>query len=593
MLKRMLSAFVCLCLLVTGTASSLAEAPAAHQLEKKTVPIYAEGMGKAYDEVPLWLVDGVTDLPYMDLKTLPEFLNAFWSVLYEDETPVQRYSGEYDASLQRYTLIYTVNGAAIHFNVESGSLIFVDYELMNYGAESQPLDLLNNPEFTVDGEPYLFQRVLQPQMIRKGDFPVISLPEYGIEFITQGDQILLPMQTLLDILLAMPYGGLLCYNGEALFLGGSEVFFSKEYNQELGQYEKVYTELGNLYYGAAPRARSKELAEYGVSELCLMMDAFYGLGEAHGIQNFYQLIISTGLLGDLLDPDPLKADQAVATLIDAYLDDQHSAYLGNSALAGKDGTIVSVDGYSSKSYNTLTGMYKAFQDAVMPEGRPVYQEVGDTAYVTFDEFIVKRSTDYYGLDLDSEASIQDTISLMMFAHHQITREDSPIRNVVLDLTMNSGGNADAAIFVIGWFLGEAQMSLVHTFTGARATNVYKVDVNQDRVFDDKDSIYANYNLYCLISPLSFSCGNLVPWAFHASGMVTLIGDTSGGGSCIVQPMATAWGTIFQTSSPKRFSFVRNGSYYDIDQGVTPDVHLSRTRNYFDREAMTAIIHDMP
>ena len=137
------------------------------------------------------------------------------------------------------------------------------------------------------------------------------------------------------------------------------------------------------------------------------------------------------------------------------------------------------------------------------------------------------------------------------------------------------------------------MSLVHTFTGARATNAYKVDVNQDRVFDDKDSIYANYNLYCLISPLSFSCGNLVPWAFHASGMVTLIGDTSGGGSCIVQPMATAWGTIFQTSSPKRFSFVRNGSYYDIDRGVTPDVHLSRTRNFFDREAMTEIIHNMP
>ena len=550
-------------------------------------------MGKAYDEVPLWLVDGVADLPYMDLKTLPEFLNVFWSVLYEDETPVQRYSGEYDASLQRYTLNYTVNGAAIHFNVESGSLIFVDYELMNYGAESQPLDLLNNPEFTVDGEPYLFQRVLQPQMIRKGDFPVISLPEYGIEFITQGDQILLPMQTLLDILLAMPYGGLLCYNGEALFLGGGEVFFSKEYNQELERYEKVYTELGNLYYSAAPRTRSRELAEYGAAELCLMMDCFYGLKEVHGIQNFYQLLISTGLLEDLLDTDPLKADQAVATLINSYLDDLHSGYLGNSFLTGKDAEFESRDGYSNKSYMNLMVMYRAVKDIVMPDGRPSYQEIGDTAYVAFDEFMMKPGLDYYSLDLNSEESIQDTVSLLMFAHHQITREDSPIRNVVMDLSTNSGGDAEAAIFVIGWFLGEAPVSLVHTFCGTRVTNVYRIDANQDRVFDSKDSLYADYNLYCLCSPLSFSCGNLVPWAYHSSGMVTLIGDTTGGGSCVVQPMATAWGTVFQTSGTSRLAFVRNGSYYDIDQGVTPDLHLSNIRNYFDREALAEIIHNMP
>ena len=550
-------------------------------------------MGKAYDEVPLWLVDGVADLPYMDLKTLPEFLNVFWSVLYEDETPVQRYSGEYDASLQRYTLNYTVNGAAIHFNVESGSLIFVDYELMNYGAESQPLDLLNNPEFTVDGEPYLFQRVLQPQMIRKGDFPVISLPEYGIEFITQGDQILLPMQTLLDILLAMPYGGLLCYNGEALFLGGGEVFFSKEYNQELERYEKVYTELGNLYYSAAPRTRSRELAEYGAAELCLMMDCFYGLKEVHGIQNFYQLLISTGLLEDLLDTDPLKADQAVATLINSYLDDLHSGYLGNSFLTGKDAEFESRDGYSNKSYMNLMVMYRAVKDIVMPDGRPSYQEIGDTAYVAFDEFMMKPGLDYYSLDLNSEESIQDTVSLLMFAHHQITREDSPIRNVVMDLSTNSGGDAEAAIFVIGWFLGEAPVSLVHTFCGTRVTNVYRIDANQDRVFDSKDSLYADYNLYCLCSPLSFSCGNLVPWAYHSSGMVTLSGDTTGGGSCVVQPMATAWGTVFQTSGTSRLAFVRNGSYYDIDQGVTPDLHLSNIRNYFDREALAEIIHNMP
>ena len=50
------------------------------------------------------------------------------------------------------------------------------------------------------------------------------------------------------------------------------------------------------------------------------------------------------------------------------------------------------------------------------------------------------------------------------------------------------------------------------------------------------------NLYCLISPNSFSCANLVPWAFKEDGSVTLLGKVSGGGSCLVRPKTTAWGT---------------------------------------------------
>lgn len=38
---------------------------------------------------------------------------------------------------------------------------------------------------------------------------------------------------------------------------------------------------------------------------------------------------------------------------------------------------------------------------------------------------------------------------------------------------------------------------------------YYADVNGDRVFDERDSI-ASLNRYCLISPVSFSCGNLCP-----------------------------------------------------------------------------------
>lgn len=54
----------------------------------------------------------------------------------------------------------------------------------------------------------------------------------------------------------------------------------------------------------------------------------------------------------------------------------------------------------------------------------------------------------------------------MYAHAQITRENSPIENVVLDLSLNTGGALDAAVFTIAWFLGECNLQFTDAITGA-------------------------------------------------------------------------------------------------------------------------------
>ena len=74
--------------------------------------------------------------------------------------------------------------------------------------------------------------------------------------------------------------------------------------------------------------------------------------------------------------------------------------------------------------------------------------------------------------------------------------------------------------------------------------------------------------------------------------VTLIGRTTGGGSCSVQPMTTAYGTVFQVSSAMQMSFLKNGSFYDIDQGVEPDYYINNIANYYDREALTNFINNL-
>ena len=117
-------------------------------------------------------------------------------------------------------------------------------------------------------------------------------------------------------------------------------------------------------------------------------------------------------------------------------------------------------------------------------------------------------------------------------------------------------------------------------------------MNLDKEFNDGDDGFLEKNLYCLISPVSFSCGNLVPNVFKNSNRVTLLGRTSGGGSCAVLPMSTAYGTSFQISGPKRLAFTKNGSFYDIDQGAVPDYSLTKTESFYDRTSLTNYIRSL-
>ena len=154
-----------------------------------------------------------------------------------------------------------------------------------------------------------------------------------------------------------------------------------------------------------------------------------------------------------------------------------------------------------------------------------------------------------------------------------------------------GGDLDAGLYVMAFVLGNAELSVKDTFTGAQSTMVYRADVNLDRQFDRLDTL-DDMNVYCLISPVSFSCGNLVPAAFKASQMVTILGRTSGGGCCSLQPMSTAWGTCFQISGTNMLSFRKNGAFYDIDQGVEPDYYIDNPADFYDREKLTRFINSL-
>ena len=115
-------------------------------------------------------------------------------------------------------------------------------------------------------------------------------------------------------------------------------------------------------------------------------------------------------------------------------------------------------------------------------------------------------------------------------------------------------------------------------------------MNLDGKFDENDRGLTGKKIYVLTSPVSFSCGNLVPNILKHSNKVTLMGRTSGGGACCVLPMSTAYGSAFNLSGPMCLSFTKNGAFYDIESGAEPEIALMHPASFYDRAGLTEYIN---
>ena len=578
-MKKLLCLLLALIMALSLCAPVFAEE--SHTVTSEEYPFYLINDDSG-EKMTLFFLDGVTDLPYVDADGLLMLL----ALLYGDEPDISgncvTFTMETNGPVMTITRHHEgsmSDGTWVSIDFDKSEIRFQDFNLFLMRARSSTiLDITSMKFFDDQYQPLLMQKVDKGTFDRYGDELVLPFADYGIEFVYQpveGGLYLIPLQTVSDFFLGAGLGINAYFNGQAFIL-----------NLQIKAGDE-------LFYAAPTGERSAALTEYGYNELCMMLDYLYGLKEVHDIDSFDRFFHQVGF-DQLLKGDQVEyADKAIYRLLRDYLDDGHSGWHGFSYLTG-DIEYKSPHGTSISRLVDEKNRYESARAAFYPDGVPGYEEVGNTAYVTFDHFALDpgmSAEDYYRIEDPADFDDANTFSLIMKAHAMITRENSPIENVVIDLSCNGGGDADTAAFVIAWFLGEANIGMKDTMTGAVCSTTYRCDANRDRVFDERDTV-ADKKLFVLTSPMSFSCGNLVPCVFKESGKVTLMGRTSGGGSCIVQMISSAWGTSFQISSPQRLSFIKNGSYYDIDRGADPDYTISTPAKYYDRAALTDFINSL-
>ena len=534
--------------------------------------------------LPVYFI-GDSDVPYLSLKDWGE-MYSYVMRTYVDKGDDPQYGLAFSIIGETAALTRT-DGDPYPMTVDcaADTITFYDFDaFFRLEADRVLIDVLEADNPHSDDQKSLFLRTAGSYQ-RYGDEVVLDARAYGIDFVSDGKACYMPLQTLADILLSHKYVNVF-YNGETVCL--------VKYG-ELRDGANELTDLGKVVYSVPKGNISEAMGRFNYAELCLAFDTLYGLREVHGFRNFEDLVNRVNAREALMGTDPNAADAALYTIIKLHLDDLHSEWKSTSpfsdeglqeALRQQVGT-----GRSDLAFNDQMRRFYFTRLDAYPDGIPAYEEIGNTAYITFDEFApIPDGVNYY--ETAPTAENTDTIGVLIYAYSQIMRENSPIENVVLDLAFNSGGDADTAVFTLATFLGDGYASVTDTLSGALATGVYNVDVNLDGKFDEKDWGLTGKRRFCLISSNSFSCGNLVPNIFKNSHQVTLLGQTSGGGSCVVLPMTTAYGTYFQISGFSRLAFTKNGSFYDIDRGAEPDFNLAFPESYYDRTALTDYINNL-
>jgi len=434
--------------------------------------------------------------------------------------------------------------------------------------------------------------------------------KFGIDLRADDTNVYFPFATIADLYVDT-YMHLASFNGQTVMVAPNGAYsLSNGYPQDF----------------IAPilqETRTADMADFAYKNLCFTLTNFFGypgrtLLENKGLkekgldqalldygqagqmtrellksQNMYEYIAGTSALGYLLfDGGHTYTDITVISRID-----QKSTFWSemNAVNTAKQTEFVTnfpefADVEQGFVDNYLLGiLLKKKRTEKMGEGVKYYKE-GETAYCWFNSFLCDDSgwrKFYKGegpkpivADYPNDWLIALTDAL------EKAENDPEVKNFVLDISTNGGGSSDVVLFITSIFCNKADIYYENTLTGQKMKSTFDVDRNLDGKFDEKDAeVKYHLNFALLVSPVSFSCGNILPALLKDYG-IPLLGQRSGGGSCAVlyNPSADGFGYRYSTHRTR----LADTKGENIDAGIVPTYELDND-DYFNIQKVAQLV----
>ena len=487
----------------------------------------------------------------------------------------------------RFTDVFRILFGTEPVSVDNGDGTFL---LTNGLGHSATFDIVNDTITSDDFDSFKYFNLARVEEGGEPSFPtdtyrveapsgpnkaVFDLSAYGLDM--RGEQeVWLPVSTASDLLCHsnMLY---VVYAGESLYLCWCQEL-PTDMMEEI--YLPIYNSVG---------VRPADMIPYSYGELCFKADNLWG----NVCRSDFAKMISEIGLDAALETYSDGTRALKARLLDQYIENYSAGLTGLDRLVYDGGHtrfdlyarafmrlfMTGVDGIIEEK---LSGMslpdevdlemiedsIREARTAALGEGN--YHVSGDTAIYTMDSFRTSDGWDRYyreGGDYPDD-DIGDFLRALDAAS-----ADPDVRNFVIDLTTNGGGQIDAALFVLAAITGLEQRYInVDSRSGAERIYHVRSDVNTDGVYDERDlQKRCDLNFGILSSRITYSSGNMVVNIAKEMG-VTVIGENPGGGCASLTYAATPEGFTHPMSS----TAMNTGPDFDYaayDRGSDPDVRI--------------------
>ncbi len=588
MLALILGSFLVGC--STGADSAPSTKPAS-TMQTRDVPVYYEADAEP-QRVTLAFFDNLPSVPYM---AIDDFYSMF---LHGEMNVAPSDNGTFTLTVEDGTTA-TVDANADTFAADDFTAFVSQPLLKGDGASTLATDLA----------PFL---MLESETVERAASPVsIDFSRYGIDLRAEGDKLYLPLATVNDLFETSK-------SFRVMWDGSTVYAHVLDPNDTTRRTEPLADEAAYLEGLTEDAERAPDMAEFAYAEMCFKLDSFYGLP---GSAPLNDSLAADGLDKALRDNDPQTRELLRSTdkleyvwglnrLLEHDLDDKnHTGFTDYESFAIDPGQpfaakVMELEStYGMETNPTSSAFREASRKARAAKAKTFgndaqfgtyYTEKGDTALFSFQSFKTDAQgwKGYYAgkaklpVETDSYAALLDAISR--------AKKNHDIKNFVIDVSTNSGGEADAVAGICALVCGQSAFHTEDTFTGQRTTVSFKADRNADGKVDDADDkVNFGLDFAVLTSGMSYSSANLLPQLLHERG-VTVIGERSGGGPCAAEECTTADGWRFTISSNTR---VTSDTWENIDGGVPVDVELVKVgadgaRDYsglYDLDAMSAAL----
>ena len=493
------------------SSSSSKETPS---WSEKSVNVYWNTLNSS-TTTTLRFYDEAEQIPYIELNEAFRLRKALFDTGTTYETPGK---STYLISKEGSKYTVTLNGrGSATFDVENQTFFIQNIGLLQaYSYNSTPYDILPFDTSDTSKIKYVTHQT-RGEGIRSSYYSGLSITiplcDYNIPIYEESGNAYIPLDLFNNFFVSYAYNSFV-YNTKNVYV--------------FTQLSSTSTDEAYIprFYSENTNAKSEELAEFSYHSLCLNLDYQYGLTAQHGFSDFKTEFKDGGFEEGLLSKDGTSYLFSLYNVIYGMFGDGHcsmgsrGSYISETEEAEVKKTFKNYNiGIREINENAQkASAARANEFAEHPEYNKSYYVEGDTAYVTFDSFSqLSGVRDYY--ESAPTGNETDTFGVISYANKMI-KSDPNVKNVVVDVSCNTGGEEIALVFSLGWMLGdEARISVQNPLTHCNSTTYYHADVNLDGKYDEKDDTLEGYNKFILTSKGSYSCANALPCLAQHSNKV--------------------------------------------------------------------------